>query len=179
MKRLALAAAATALCAATVFGADWATDKGSAFAKGQKNVSVGLSLFWFGFTGSFDYGFHEAISGGGAIGYDGYSYDAWWRYNYLPIMGRAAFHPFNLAVIAEKIPVRDKLDVYVGLTAGARIGWASYIGPGAEPANDPSVGGFYVREMIGARWYFTDMFGVFLEEGSGMGTFNSGITLKF
>lgn len=178
MKRLALAAAATALCAATVFGADWATDKGSAFAKGQKNVSVGLSLFWFGFTGSFDYGFHEAISGGGAIGYNGHAtlLDS---INYLPIMGRAAFHPFNLAVIAEKIPVRDKLDVYVGLTAGARIGWASYKGSRTGPANYPNVGVFYVREMIGARWYFTDMFGVFLEEGSGMGTFNSGITLKF
>ena len=33
------------------------------------------------------------------------------------------FYPFNLKVLADKVNVRDKLDVYIGLASGGRIGW--------------------------------------------------------
>ncbi|MBD3345497.1 MAG: hypothetical protein GF401_10585 [Chitinivibrionales bacterium] len=157
---------------------DWATSSGSCYGKGDIIVSAGIPLWPFGLYGAFDYGFHDCISGGGGFGFYGYSYSSLWKYRYLPIGIRAAFHPFNLEVLADKIPVRDKLDAYAGLAFGQRIGWASWEGAGAK-LEEPEVGGFMVREYIGIRYFPTDNFFLTAEEGGLTWTLNIGVGLKF
>jgi hypothetical protein len=111
---------------------------------------------------AFDYGFHDAISGGGGIGMR-YYYGT--SPVYFTFLGRAAFHPFNLKVWADKIKVRDKLDVWVGPTA-----WFA-----------PAINGWPdwgVREYLGARWHFTPKIGVFLEDCGGFGFIDGGLTIQ-
>ena len=96
----------------------------------------------------------------------------------MPIVARGAFHPFNLKALADKIKVRDKLDAYVGVSSGWNIGWASYRESGVEP-DDPSVGHFIIREYLGVRFYPSEHFYLFAEEGCGLGLFNLGVGFKF
>ena len=165
------------LYAGTSSAAYWANSYGSCYGQWSKTISIGMSLLHFGSFAAFDLGFHDCISGGIAVGYNGYGHSSYWRYNYVPIVGRAAFHPFNLNVLSDKIRVRNKLDVYVGLSSGGRIGWATE--RKSTPAGTPDVGGFFIREYIGLRFFPTDHFYLLVEEGSGLGVFNLGIGFKF
>lgn len=179
MKRISLCILVSAfLYVGTSSAADWATSEGSCFGQWSKNISVGMSLLHFGFFTAFDMGVHDCISAGIATGYNGYGHTTVWRYNYVPIAGRAAFHPFNLQVLADKVRVRDKLDVYLGLASGGRIGWAKWEGSGDE-LSEPDVGGFFVREYIGIRFFPKPNFYLVAEEGSGLGTLNLGVGFKF
>lgn len=147
-----------------IFSADWATSSGSCYKQGDKNLEIGLSLPFYpvGIHAAFDYAFHDAISGGGGIGFLNY----WNEYSYLDLVIRGAFHPFNLKVLEDKIKVRDKLDVYVGIAGNCNIG----LGVPTIP---------WAREYVGARWYFTPTVSVFLEDCSGFGYFDGGICFKF
>jgi len=169
------------LYTASAFSADWATSEGSCYGKGNKNISVGMSLLHFGFFGAFDYGLHDCISIGGAFGYNFYFHKYFgyeWTYHHMPIVVRGAFHPFNLKVLADKIKIRNKLDAYVGVASGWNIGWATYRESGVEP-DDPNVGGFFFREYLGARFFPKENFYLFVEEGCGLGLFNLGVGFKF
>jgi hypothetical protein len=150
-----------ALFTTGLMAADWAESDGSCYAKGDKNLSFGIPLYPFGVNAAFDYGFHDAISGGGAIAFRTYYFSP----NYLTFLGRAAFHPFNLAALKDKIKVRDKLDVYVGPTM-----WLG-IGLGNSPDH-------WIREYIGARFYFSPKLSVFAEDCAGLGYINVGLSLK-
>lgn len=160
-------------------GAEWATDEGSCFQKGDMNGSVGLSMFYFGFYGTFDYAVHEAISAGGGLGFNTFKYSSWARHNHFPIVARALFHPFNLSVLADKVSIRNKLDVYVGFSLGWDIGWWKYDGVGSVASDKDDIGGFIIRENIGARFYFAPTFYAFVEEGAGFGWINGGVGMKF
>jgi hypothetical protein len=137
----------------------WAVDKGSAYVKDSKMLSFGLAAVPFGPCAAFDYGFHEAISGGIATGV------MIERYAYVPMITRAAFHPFNLKAWSDKIAVRDKLDVYGGLAGGFQFG-----------RDAPQL--FIVREFFGARYYIDPKFAFFAEDCAGLGFFNIGLTVK-
>lgn len=163
----------------TSYAKEWANSEGSCYGKQTKNISFGMSLLHIGFYGAFDYGFHDAISGGFASGYNGYSYSRYWRYNYIPIVVRAAFHPFNLNVLSDKIKIRDKLDAYVGVATGGRIGWAKWRDSGDEFDSPTGVGGFIFREYIGVRFFPAENFYISAEEGSGLGLFNIGVGFSF
>jgi hypothetical protein len=180
MKRssvIAMAFGAITMVAVGISSAsDWATSEGSCYAKGNKLLSVGGSIFPMGLFGSFDYGIHDAISAGGAVGYNFWWYGSW-TYHYIPIIVRGAFHPFNLAILKDKIPVREKFDVYVGPAMGWTIGFATWKGAGAAGL-EPGFGGFTIREYIGARWHFSPKMSLFLEEGGGISTLAVGITFK-
>ncbi|HEX2956297.1 MAG TPA: hypothetical protein VHO70_05680, partial [Chitinispirillaceae bacterium] len=158
------------------FAEGWATSEGSCYAKGDKNISAGLSMFHLGVYGMFDYGFHDAISGGGGIGFNGYT-NGWWKEYYIPIVVRASFHPLNLAVLADKVPVRKKLDPYVGIVTGFIIGNAKWDGIGPE-GSSYDVGGFVFREHIGARFYPSSKFYLYAEESGAFGWINLGAGLK-
>ncbi len=160
-----------------VSAGDWANSDGSCYGKGSKNISAGISLIHIGFFGSFDYGFHDAISGGFATGFNT-DRDGSWRRNYVPIVVRGAFHPFNLRKLAEKIKIRNKLDVYVGIATGWRIGSVKWESSVVAPAK-PKVGGFIFREYIGIRFYPFNKFYILAEEGSGLGLFNFGVGFSF
>lgn len=155
---------------------DWANADGSCFQKGNKQITVGFNVFYPGPNVGFEYAFHDAISGGGAVGFNWWG-TGYWSYYQIPIVIRAAFHPFNLDVLADKIKVRDKLDVYAGIATGWTVGWGVWDGIGTSP--DANIGGFTFRERVGATWYFTPNFYANLEEGSGLGSLNAGVGWKF
>jgi hypothetical protein len=136
---------------------DWAVDKGSAYTKRSKSLSLGLSAIPIGLSVAYDYGFHPAISGGGATG-GILSPDV-----YVPVIARAAFHPFNLKAWKVDRALREKLDIFGGLASGFELG-----------ANAPFP--FIIREYIGARFYFAPKFAAFLEDCAGF--LNMGLTIK-
>jgi hypothetical protein len=150
---------------------DWATSMGSCYTQGDKYLDVGTSLPFYplGVHAAFDYGFHDAISAGGGIGFRYYyAYSSWyWNSAYLTFLARGAFHPFNLTVLQDKIRVRDKLDVYAGLT--------TWVGPSLNGYR-PDWG---VREYLGMRWHFAPKFCLFVEDCGGFGWLDAGITFKF
>jgi hypothetical protein len=137
----------------------WAVDNGSAYQKDSKTLNFGFATVPFGFTAAYEYGFHEAISGSMATGI------ILNPYLYVPIIGRAAFHPFNLRAWADHIAVRDRLDPYVGLAMGFQLG---------EEA--PSL--FVLREYIGVRFRLNEKYALYAEDCAGLGFFNFGLTIK-
>jgi hypothetical protein len=162
---LSTIAAVLLFSAAGARAQEWATSAGSCFAKGDKIIDVGIPVpfFQLGVHGAFDYGFHDCISGGGGFGF---RHTYWSDYDYFTFLGRAAFHPFNLAVLQDKIKVRDKLDTYAGLTFFFGAGMGNY----------PDWG---VREYIGARWHFSPKISCFLEDCAGFGYLDGGISFNF
>lgn len=161
----------------SIYAQNWASSEGSCFEKGDFNISAGLGIGWLGFFVIGEYGINDAISASIATGYQGYGHNPYWRYNYVPIVARAAFHPFNLKVLSNKIPIRSKLDPYAGLAMGWHIGWASDLKD--LGLSSPSVGGFKFRELIGAKFYPTEKFFVTFEEGGGLSWINLGAGFKF
>jgi hypothetical protein len=141
------------------YGDQWANDNGSAYAKDSKRLQFGFALAPVGLVAAYEFGFHEAISGGVATGV---MIDP---YVYVPLIGRAAFHPFNLASIHDRIAIRDKLDVFAGLAMGFEFG---------EDAPHP----FIIREYLGAKYYFDSRFGVFIEDCGGLGFLTLGLVMK-
>ncbi len=148
-----------------VAASDWATSDGSCYAKHDMYLDVGIPLPMYpaGVHAAFDYAFTDAISGGGGMGFR-YYYGA---ESYFTFLARAAFHPFNLTVWHDKVKVRDKLDIYGGLT--------TWIGPSLN-GYDPDWG---IREYIGMRWHFAPKFCLFVEDCGGFGYVDGGITFKF
>jgi hypothetical protein len=170
-------------CAFLVFvtsgvqASDWATGEGSCFSKNSKEISAGLSIDDLGFYVAYDMGFHDAISGGVATGYNGYS-SGWYSYWAIPILIRAAFHPFNLVALKDNIKVRDKLDVYIGPSMGYQIGGASWANGTVTGYTLPTYGGFIFREYIGVRYFFSPKIAVTAEDCAGLGLINFGICFK-
>ncbi len=164
VSKLAIVIAIQIFSVSAIQAADWATSEGSCYAKGDKNLDVGIPIpmYPLGVHAAFDYGFHDAISAGGGIGFRSY----WFEPTYLTFVFRGAFHPFNLAVLKDKIKVRDKLDVYIGP--------AFYFGPSL----DGYVPDVWFREYIGARWHFSSKISCFLEDCGGFGYIDGGISFK-
>lgn len=120
------------------------------------------------------------------IGLGGYVAAAASRYKYGPdrkytdhifagSLGIMGFYHFN-----KLIPVR-KLDVYAGAGVGVRQLTYSYDDdfPG-DTSDDRTSFTAMPLFKVGARWYFTKMFGVYAEGGyDKMSDVNLGITLRF
>ena len=186
-----------ALIAATIAGFSVmasAQMSGSCYRQGNNLIEGGLGLgLYSGAYGSlafppvavvYEYGASDVISFGGGIGFQGSSYDDGygdkWSYSYVPIMARIAFHPLNIPGLYA--PVRSNLDLYGGLSFGYYIVNSSVTYAYNIPGNNYySAGGSYpgFGLLLGARWYFTPQYAVFLEEGSGFGWFTIGLSMKF
>lgn len=154
----------------------WATGEGSCYAKGDKIASAGLSLYPFGIYGTFDYGIHDCISAGLGTGYNGYSVLGYVQYHRIPIMARALFHPFNLEVLADKILVRNTIDIYIGLTLGATFTWISTDNPLYTPEEKS---GFRIREVAGGRYQFNEKLSFFIEDSYSLSSIAIGVNYKF
>ncbi len=139
---------------------EWAVDQGSAYRKESKTLSFGFAAIPTGIIAAYEYGFHEAISASIASGL------MINPYIYVPVIARAAFHPFNLKAWADHIAVRDKLDVYIGPAMGFELG-----------ENAPDV--FVLREYIGARFHINSKYALWAEDCAGLGFFNIGMTIAF
>ncbi len=157
----------------------WATSEGSVYGKGSAILNLGIGTYPIGPYVAYDYGIHDAISVGGAAGYQMYwNWGSDYTFHWMPIVARAAFHPFNLTVVAEHVDVRDKLDVYAGPVIGIGFRYDNYTGPYSHLLDDKFDVYPIVREYIGIRYYVNDRIAWFAEEGSGLGWFNVGLSMK-
>jgi hypothetical protein len=146
------------------------------FAKGTKtaNISLGLGYGGLGVLGSVEVGLVDDVSVGliGGVTRRNYGYfESNWGVNYIVIGGRGSYH-FNKILKKFDISV-DKLDPYVGITAGFRgVTYDnSYSG-----YNGVDAGGMY-GGYIGARYQLKDKLGVMAEVGAPFSS--AGVTFKF
>ena len=167
-----------------------------AFKKGDKVFQVGLGLGnRLGGTGysttvppiviSGEYGITDALikkTGKGYVGVGGYfaytankskydisGYEYGWKWSYMIIAGRGAFH----------YQFVDKLDTYAGVIAGFNIASSSYYGHAGYDTDTDSNGGFTYSTFVGARYYFTGNISVFAEAGYGFNLLEAGLAIKF
>lgn len=154
----------------------WATSEGSCYAKGDKIASAGLSIYPLGGYITFDYGIHDCISAGLGTGYNGYSVLGYVYYHRVPIMARVLFHPFNLQVLADKLLIRNTIDVYIGITTGATFVWISTSNPLYTPQEKS---GFRIREVIGGRYQVNEKLSFFIEDSNQLSNIAIGVNYKF
>jgi hypothetical protein len=111
---------------------------------------------------------------GGIIAYSAYKYDfphSDWgsKYKVFMIGARGTYHFTDLV---------DKLDLYGGIVIGAKIFTHTYYGDYPDTYN-PVGSRVLFEPFAGARYYFTDNFGVMAELGYGISWFKMGVSLKF
>lgn len=181
-----------------VIGFAFCTPKANAqtFDKGTNvlNLTVGFGSGIYSGTGysvspafgaSFEHCFwDELINGDFSIGIGGYfgfqtskySYGSWngkeygYKYTSMIPAARGTFHWTYV----------ENLDLYAGVHLGANIQSNSEYGD--WPTNyrwSTDSGGPYFGGFVGARYYFSDLFGVTAEIGSGIAYLNLGVALKF
>lgn len=178
---------ALALC----LGIGLADAQETAFPKGTSafNLGVGLvsGLYGSGYknkippvTLSYEYCLKDnlfkdkgAIGIGGLVGYTGAKWnylggDYGWKYSNIIIGVRGNLHYSFL----------KKLDTYVSLMLGYNVASAKSYGSWDDSLYKASAGGFRVGFNVGARYYFTNAFGVFAELGYDISYFKVGVSLK-
>ncbi len=119
--------------------------------------------------GIWDIGGPGVISLGGYLGFKSYKYGAYYndaKFNYTIIGAKGTYHFNGLDV--------DQLDLYGGIMLSANILSVKNDYPGNS--NSSELG---VSPYVGARWFFSDAFGVFAEVGYGVAYFTVGASYKF
>jgi len=168
-----------------------------AFEKGSNAINLGMGFgntayhesYYYGFfpslSGSYEYGIvnvpmgsklNGVVSVGGYLGWSTSNYDKDWNEDY--------YYHYNNFIIAVRgnyhFIFHDRFDPYAGLWFGGRIQAGHWKGNGDhpedwEPAKSSPAAGVYV----GARWFFTEGFGVYAEMGYLISVINIGVTFKF
>ncbi|MCX8534572.1 DUF6646 family protein [Chryseobacterium luquanense] len=112
--------------------------------KGDQKVNLGLNAWGYGtgISATYDYGLNQLISvgAGGNAYFDNYRDNN--KDNRVFIFGRVNFH------LKEALQLPEQLDIYPGVDLGVL---------GRD---------FGIGAHIGARYFFTDKFGVFAEVGN-------------
>jgi hypothetical protein len=112
--------------------------------KGDQKVNLGLNAWGYGtgISATYDYGLNQLISvgAGGNAYFDNYRDNN--KDNRVFIFGRVNFH------LREALQLPEQLDIYPGVDLGVL---------GRD---------FGIGAHIGARYFFTDKFGVFAEVGN-------------
>ncbi len=155
---------------------------------GFGNVNYAFNDYYSGllpsFSASYEYGIVRApmgpkmngiVSIGGYLagsmsyyGPEGYDPKEWRRTNII-VAARCNYH----------FVFHDRFDPYAGFALGVNFGGQQYIGDNddnnvEQPGTKPFAGAY-----AGARWFFTDHFGVNAEIGWLISVVNVGVTLKF
>ena len=157
-----------------------------AYKMGDQVVNLGIGLGGFAgsygsgsvaITGGYEYGVTENISLGGVLGYssstDTYWGDYGWKYTYILIGARGAYH--------ADLFHNPKIDTYGGLLVGYNIvsnsvtGTAPYYGYIGSSA---SASYLEFGLFVGGRYYFDPHWAVQAELGYGLGIFNIGVAYK-
>lgn len=192
----ALGLVAFAACLPTVGNAQ--------FKQGDNVLGVGLGIggnYGIGFTGAgvsqtpaialhFDHGMGELGPGtwglGGFIGYKSYKYlydNAWnsgryqssYKWTYLVIGARGTWHYNEWHGL-------ENLDTYGGLMLAYRASTfkdETVYPAGVQTFNAGSYSGVSLTGLIGARYYFANNFGAYLEAGFGVSVLQLGLSYKF
>lgn len=112
--------------------------------KGDQKVNLGLNAWGYGtgISATYDYGLNQLISvgAGGNAYFDNYKDNN--KDNRVFIFGRVNFH------LREALQLPEQLDIYPGVDLGVL---------GRD---------FGIGAHIGARYFFTDKFGIFAEVGN-------------
>jgi len=146
---------------------------GQAYEKGDNLLNIGV-----GFGGSlgmpmgisFEHGFSDKISGGIYAGYASKEENfgvASAKWTYILGAARASYHfDFNV----------EGLDPYLGVILGYNYAKSELTGTMAGWSAD--AGGLVYGGHAGARYFFSQKFGIFAEVGYGLGNLNAGLTFK-
>lgn len=133
----------------------------NALAKGQTqlNTGVGFSSDWgVPLYLGLDYGVHPDVTVGGEISFQSYE-EKYHSYQYdhsiIGVFGNANYHFNNI------LEIPSNWDLYAGLSLGF------YIWDSPDDYNGSESTGLGLAGQLGARYYFTDKFGVNLELGGG------------
>jgi hypothetical protein len=162
------------------------------FKQGDMVLSFGLGLGATYYTGGFgykttfppifvagDYCLREKLGPGnlGVGGYLGYSTYKWdyygdygQKFSTMIIAARGTYHFVDLV---------DKLDLYGGVTLGAKIVSEKDYGEWGNASHTSNGSGVAYSLFAGARYYFTDNFGAMGELGYGIAWLSLGVSLKF
>lgn len=151
------------------------------FAKGDKQLNIGVGVNsgydnGIPFGASFEVGITDAISVGGNFDYLSSDFgNAFgdFKFTALYFGARGSYH-FNELFEIEN----EKIDVYAGATVGYRsFSWDDDFN---DSLGDDYDSALFVGIYAGARYYFTDSIGAFLEVGD-IGSTNArlGVTFKF
>jgi hypothetical protein len=163
------------------------------FSKGDKVLNVGIGFgggyysgfFYSGysrspfFSGSFDVGIIDGFLDNATVGiggYVGFSSAKWdginygWKETHFVIGPRGTF---NYQFV-------DKLDTYAGILLGYNIVNEKRTGDWSGQTYNGNSSSVYFSGFVGARYYFTENIGAFLELGSGgLSLASLGIVAKF
>lgn len=189
-------ATALVLAATTVINAQ-------SFSEGDNVLGVGVGIggnYGVGFSGSgvsqtpaialhFDHGMGDLGPGtwglGGFVGYKTYKYEydnvyfsgnyrTSYKWTYLVIGARGTWH-YN------EWHGNDKLDTYGGLMLAYRAATfkdETNYPSGSVTFNAGTYSGISFTGLVGARYYFTDKIGAYLEAGYGVSVLQLGLAVK-
>jgi len=171
-----------------------AAKKGNPFTDGTNVVNAGVGFGWYGGASGWDTKIPPVsvaydrgvtikdlpLSFGGIFsiaqyGYEQayYTYNLDYSYTFLIFGARAAWH-FDVGV--------ENLDLYAGVTLGFYYQtWDYTIEPDLEGYNpqDDSGASIMGGAYAGARYFFTDMIGAYVELGYDIGYFKLGLSVMF
>ena len=164
-----------------------------AYAKGETDVHLGIGLlptfygsgyrvglppvsvsFERGVADNIGVGAFAALSTARTKKYNYLAGEYWWRYSYILLCGRAAYH-FQLVD-------DEKLDTYAGAILGYRIGISTF--HSTDPNLDEDLfdadggAGATYGFFGGARYQATDKLRIFGEVGYGIAILNVGLNFK-
>jgi outer membrane immunogenic protein len=164
MKKVSLIILSSLFTTAMVFGQSPLGKGGS-----QLNAGVGFSSWGTPVYIGADFGVHPDITIGPKLSYRNYNYNALgtkYEQNLTVLAFNGNYH-FN-----RLLSLPSKWNVYAGLTMGYYV-WSANDFTGAKGS------GIGLDGQIGARYFFTNKFGINLEFGGGTATGgNFGITYK-
>ena len=110
---------------------------------------------------------------GGLLGFSSYKYEYFdwgYKYNTLFIGVRGTYHFTDLV---------DKMDLYGGITLGGKIVNGKEFGTSSGYTYTENNSSALVEIFAGARYYFSDNFGVMSELGYGVAWLKLGVSMKF
>lgn len=148
-------------------------------------IGVGSAYAYSGSTmgvppihASLEVGVTDKIGVGGLIGYTSSNYketyfDYSWKFSYLIIGARGAYHFYN----------EDKWDAYGGLMLGYNVASAKWESNDPDlnesTYGEPSVGGIALGAFVGARYGLGDSGAIFAELGYSIAWLSLGYCVRF
>ena len=166
------------------------------FEKGSQAVNVGIGFgntayfgsYYSGFlpsvSGSYEYGIWEIPMGSqltGVISVGGYMGLSMSKYGYSTWSTDDYYRTTNFIIAARgnyHFIFHDKLDTYAGIMFGVNIESSKWKGSTTDPGIDYASTGPAAGAYVGARWLFSDKFGVYAELGYLISVLNVGVTFK-
>jgi len=137
-------------------------DDESYYSQGKKIAFGGLSLQHLGIHLAFDYGLHDLISVGASTGYNRES-ELIKNINYLPILGRVAFHPLNLTFFSDMFTFVNNVDIYLGANGGWMFGWESLKEGITSTQNTSNISRYTIGILAGIHLNTSEKWGFYVE----------------